>query len=292
LISIVICARGSNLSDELSNNIKDTIGVPYEVIIIDNSANKYTIFEAYNIGVEQSKFPYLCFMHDDIYYHTNNWGKLVEAHFSDEKTGAIGIAGTPYVPLMPGAWWDGEMVNVNIIPWNATNGQFTLTAYPPVKTNKNRVVVIDGVWFCIKKAVFDQVKFDEEHYKGFHYYDVDISLQAHQAGYHVYSIFDILIEHFSKGDMNKNWCNNALVFKNKWQAILPVAVGNIPYKLKCEAELKTLNQFTYIMRKNGVSPRHIYQLAFNNLVKFHKGYFYYKIPLQLGNYIFKFFTSR
>ncbi len=193
---------------------------------------------------------------------------------------------------MPGAWWDGGMVNINIIPWNAINSQPTLMAYPPTTANKNPVAVIDGVWFCIKRDVFDQIKFDEATYKGFHYYDVDISLQIQQLGYHVYSVFDIIIEHFSKGDMNKNWCDNALIFKNKWQSVLPVSVGNIPYKLKCEAELKTLNEFVLVMHRNGVQPKIIYKLAFNHLVKFRKGFFYYKVPLQISKYLIKRITGK
>src|ERR1700743_2400536 len=96
---------------ELKKNIKDTIGTPHEIILIDNSANSYSIFQAYNIGVKQSRFPNLCFMHDDITYHTKNWGSKVLKHFEDEQRGAIGIAGSPYAACLPGSWWAGGMVN-------------------------------------------------------------------------------------------------------------------------------------------------------------------------------------
>ena len=287
MISVVICARSPALSIDFEHHIRDTIGVPYELIFVDNSANKYSIFEAYNLGVQQSKFAYICFMHDDIYYHTRDWGKRVTAHFGDEKTGAIGIAGTPYMPMMPGAWWDGGMVNIHIIPWNAVNNQPTLMAYPGAAGNKKRVAVVDGVWFCIKRDLFDQLKFDEITYKGFHYYDMDISLQVHRAGYHIYSVFDILIAHFSKGDMNKNWCDNALIFKNKWENILPVIVGHVPYSTQCEAELKTLTEFILIRHQNGVPTKLIYRLAFKHLLKLSWRHFYYKYPLRLSKYLFK-----
>jgi hypothetical protein len=34
---------------------KLTIGCEYELIIIDNSENKYSIYEAYNLGIERYK---------------------------------------------------------------------------------------------------------------------------------------------------------------------------------------------------------------------------------------------
>lgn len=82
MISIIICNRSERLNIDLEDNIKSTIGnVDYEIICINNEKGLYNIFQAYNTGVEKAKFPYLCFMHDDIRYHTLNWGKNVISHF-------------------------------------------------------------------------------------------------------------------------------------------------------------------------------------------------------------------
>jgi glycosyltransferase involved in cell wall biosynthesis len=67
MISLIICSRTPALSQKLANNIAETIGVPYEIVLLDNSANTYGICQAYNIGVQQSKYDVLCFMHDDIF---------------------------------------------------------------------------------------------------------------------------------------------------------------------------------------------------------------------------------
>jgi hypothetical protein len=37
-------------------------------------------------------------MHDDILFHTNNWGQKVLGHFQDDNTGIIGVAGCHYFP--------------------------------------------------------------------------------------------------------------------------------------------------------------------------------------------------
>ena len=84
MISIIICSRAASISDELIQNIDQTIGLPYELVIIDNSDNLYSIFNAYNEGVKRSKYELLCFMHDDIIFKKeSNWGKKIVKHFNN-----------------------------------------------------------------------------------------------------------------------------------------------------------------------------------------------------------------
>lgn len=285
MISIIICSRTPAINETLKANINATVGLPHEYIIIDNSENKHTIFEAYNIGVTKSQYPYLCFMHDDIEFHTNNWGLLLTKHFEDEQTGAIGIAGSPYQALMPGSWWAGGLINIHIIPWHAKNKAADILSYPKTTQNKNQVVTLDGVWFCIRKKLFNSIKFDETAFGGFHFYDIDISLQIHQSGYKLYCVFDILIEHFSKGDMNANWLENAFILKNRWQKQLPVACIKLDYALQCEAELKTIKELVFVMLQNKLPHKQVYRKGLAELSSFSKGYFYPPILFQLTKYL-------
>jgi GT2 family glycosyltransferase len=282
LISIIICSRTSQIPDTLSKGIESTIGVPYELIVIDNSKNDHTIFTAYNKGVKKSKFPYLCFMHDDIMYHTNNWGQGVIKHFEDEKTGAIGVAGSPYAPYMPGPWWGGLLVNEYLFA-----NPVIIKQCPKTKSTSNEVAVLDGVWFCIRKSLFDHIAFDDINFSGFHFYDIDICLQIKQAGYNIYSVFDILIQHFSTGHADIHWQKNALVFHQKWKSMLPLACTPLKYADKCEAELKTIDEFAFISMVNKKSLKNIYTLAFLTLLKYYRIYFYYKTYLYMGKYLYK-----
>ena len=94
MISIIICSRTKTIKDSLAFNIKKTIGCEYELVIIDNSENQYSIFEAYNLGINKSKRDYLCFIHDDIFIHTVNWGHIVIEIFKNNiQIGLIGVAG-------------------------------------------------------------------------------------------------------------------------------------------------------------------------------------------------------
>lgn len=75
MISIIICSKYSKINCELEQNIENTIGnMPFEIITINNSQNSYSIYQAYNKGIKEAKYPYLCFMHEDILFHTVNWG--------------------------------------------------------------------------------------------------------------------------------------------------------------------------------------------------------------------------
>ncbi len=289
MISLIICSRNGSLTDALTANIQATIGVPYETIVIDNAENRYSIFEAYNIGVSQSRYPILCFMHDDIEYHTENWGQNVLAHFNDEQTGAIGIAGSPYVPAMPGSWWGGGLVNQHLLATG--NGKLTFAdkSVDDVSSTKKPVITLDGVWICIRKKLFTKISFDNVAYKGFHFYDTDIALQVYSTGYHAYCVYDISIYHRSNGKMDKSWIENALVFNKKWIDALPLSCIELNYPERKNAEFKTLNEFIAVLIENGTSRKTVYQLALSRVISAPSGYFYYKTPaffaIYLGRYL-------
>ena len=99
MISIIICSREKTRASQLKKNIQDTIGTEFETIIIDNSENKHSITQAYNIGIDQSKFDYLCFIHEDIEFKTSNWGNILTSHIDKNPQGIVGVAGGIFNPI-------------------------------------------------------------------------------------------------------------------------------------------------------------------------------------------------
>ena len=67
MVSIIMCSRNPEMDKRLDENIKQTIGTEYEVVLVDNSAGRYGICGAYNEGVRRAKGDILCFMHEDIH---------------------------------------------------------------------------------------------------------------------------------------------------------------------------------------------------------------------------------
>jgi len=260
MISIIICSRTVSISDELTQNIDQTIGIPYELVIIDNSENLYSIFSAYNEGVKRSKYEVLCFMHDDIIFKTNDWGISVMNRFNASNLGAIGVAGSPYYAILPGAWWSGGYICQSIY------GEQEL-AYQSKQDNALPVVVLDGLWFCVRKSLFNTIRFDDTIFSGFHYYDMDISLQIQQKGYELLSVYDISIQH-SSGKLDTIWLNNALLLQKKWENNLPIFSEKLPYFKEVTIEYAVLEEYIRSMKKNGINSFKILSLVMQQVANY------------------------
>ncbi|MDR0799672.1 MAG: glycosyltransferase family protein [Dysgonamonadaceae bacterium] len=224
MISIIVCSKHPDLSEALKTNIRDTIGVPYELIVIDNSTSRYSIFEAYNEGVKRAKHPYLCFMHEDVWYHSANWGESVVRHLSDPHTGLIGLAGSQHLLAVPSSWFHAQPRSMNMMQTYVSPSGEKQTRRRTVPKD-TQVLGIDGFWFCARKAIFDEVSFDNYTFPGFHFYDVDLAMQIHAQGYAIYVVSDILVEHKSLGFQNSQWINSVYRFYDKWKDQLPATLS-------------------------------------------------------------------
>jgi len=232
MISIVVCSRNTDISEILKQNIRITIGVEHELIVIDNSQNKYSIFSAYNEGVRRAKYPYLCFMHEDIEFHTLDWGRKVMNHFHESNVGLIGVVGGHYLPDCPASWWStecrsGEFIQTYDYLENSPSKKIkhSWTRYKRESDKAISVVAVDGLWFCISKSLFEKIKFDDISFQGFHCYDLDICMQIQQLKYDVRVVFDILIEHNSGGNHDLNLVLGREQFHRKWESLLPIIKG-------------------------------------------------------------------
>lgn len=240
MISLVICSRTSQLNEFLRQNIEKTIGTEYEIVLIDNSKNHYSIFEAYNKGVELSKYSFICFMHDDIQYLTENWGNLALARFENNQVGAIGISGSPYLSLFPGPWWSSGLITKYIVELDNIKETLVNISYKKPQNNAVEVVALDGVWLFVRKSVFNKIKFDNSSFKGYHFYDLDLSMQLKKSGFILLSVFDILIKHQSMGNINYSWIKNGFLFTNKWKSKLPISLNPVSIKQMLYFEFKSI----------------------------------------------------
>lgn len=228
MISIIICSRNKNITKNLDQNISDTIGCEYELITIYNSKGDNSIFSAYNEGIIRAKYRLLCFMHDDILFHTDNWGKVVIKHFQNQKLGIIGVAGSHYCPCLPSArWWCPG--SVNVIHTIKGQSHHFYNKYSDIKQNSLEAIILDGLWLCVSREMMDKTKFDDTTFSGFHGYDSDICLQAIKLNYEVRIVFDILIEHFSEGTLNNKWLENVFCLFTKWKSVLPLKSTDLKY---------------------------------------------------------------
>lgn len=230
MISIIICSRKPEISAELRQNIAKTIGCEYELIEIDNTNNKYTIFSAYNEGVRKSKGNILCFMHEDIMFHTDNWGKHVESILDNEEIGLVGVIGSQYKSARSIPWWADFACVGQIIQGSVKDGKYVTeksSHWERRVGDSDEVAVLDGLWLCSRKDLFSSISFDENTFTGFHMYDVDICMQVHLIGLQVRVLYDIWIEHKSIGNPDEVFVNQLNLWIDKWKDSLPIFRGRI-----------------------------------------------------------------
>lgn len=223
MLSIIICSRKIKISKELSVNIAETIDFDYELVVIDNSENRYSIFEAFNIGIQRSIGDYLCFIHDDILFHTKGWGNVITSIFeSDDKIGLIGVAGAKVKTKMPSAWWDcpENQKVINIIQ-HFPNKEKEMWNLGFNGNSIQEVAVIDGVFMAARNV--KSISFSA-YLRGFHNYDLNFSFEYLKHNYKIVVTKDILLEHFSLGTLNAEWADSTYKVHNIYKNVLRLAL--------------------------------------------------------------------
>lgn len=239
MISIIICSKNEKLRVQVEKNIADTIGVEYELIIIDNTINPKGICAVYNIGATQTKHNILCFVHEDVLFTTNNWGSIILNHIN-EGADVIGIAGARYKSKTLSGWFTS---NKNFDCGNFThvdeNGKLHKTIFRPPDTlySTEKVCCIDGVFMIVRKKVWEQIHFNEDVFKGFHVYDIDFSLRAAQR-YNVIVTYLVDIIHLSCGNYGESWVKDTFLFHDYYKNNLPQAVRGVDVSLYEKKEWK------------------------------------------------------
>ena len=261
MISIIVCSRNPAELSRFSESVSGTIGLPFEIVAIDNSQNKHSIFSAYNEGARRSRYDLLCFSHEDIAFHTKDWGKILEQIFTtDASIGLIGVAGSNYRTLVPSSWGSHADSNyINLIQGSGrdkTEGQHWINN--PTKETLANVVCVDGVWFCTRKQIALSTGFDEKTFSGFHCYDIDYSLSVLQQ-FRVAVTSEVLIEHFSQGSYSRDWIEASLTLHQKWQNSLPVSANGPQQACRIEFELEAALRFSGQMISLGYKPLEIFR---------------------------------
>lgn len=229
-LSVIVCSRSPEPTVAFSENIKQTAGRPYELIWIDNSKGEYSIFSAYNAGVARSSGDILVFCHEDIFFHTQGWGEVLERLVSDARTGMVGVFGFQTVgDLDDFRVWGTDGFGCLIQGMRLRqSGEYL--SYPwswgdcDSAPHAEEVVFLDGLFLAASRTLFDEIRFDEK-LGGFHAYDFDICMQAVEAGRRNMATNEILIEHYSPGNFDRRFAEANARLYAKWRHALPIVRG-------------------------------------------------------------------
>lgn len=222
MLSIVICSKNKEVCDQLVANINQTIGIPFELEIITGVES---ITQAYESGLTKSIGEFCLFLHEDVLFHTKDWGKSLVDHFnSNPSLGLLGVAGAKAHSFIPSAWWDcSENDKVIRILQHKPGGQTEDQDQGFGKDKLVEVAVIDGVFMALRKEVgahFDQTL------TGFHGYDLDLSLAVQEKGFKVAVTQDVVVEHFSLGNLHLGWLTTLFHVHRRYKHLLPMAIGD------------------------------------------------------------------
>ncbi len=206
MLSIIISSYQPEYFAALEKNIAETCGIPYEIIKIDNPGIM-GICEAYNKGAEKAKFDNLLFLHEDVKFHSKNWGKILSNYYNLPDLGVFGLAGNIRKFHLPYGFHSGLPKEGYMYLYHSGD---KIQPFYTEKKSLQKVKVIDGVFIGMRKDVWRAVKFNET-IKGYHFYDIDISLRTSEK-YQNYLITEIIFEHYSKGNFGNEWIKACLKF--------------------------------------------------------------------------------
>lgn len=268
MISIIISSVNKTMLANVSQNIADTIGVPFEIISIDNSKGERGLCAVYNDGAGRAKYDVLCFMHEDISLKTNNWGQNVISLFKQQpQIGLVGVAGSSYKPLTPAGWIGMGAVAtdyINILQgFKHAGGEPELCYRNPNNSKFETVACVDGVWLCTTREVFKKVRFDEHMLQGFHGYDIDFSMAVGRH-YTVAVTYEMLLHHFSEGNFESEWFFAMLKINEKWSKHLPVCTEAFTKEQKIKIERITFKTFVEYLIRTGQPAGEAFKVLLRN----------------------------
>jgi hypothetical protein len=160
MISIIICSINSECCEKTIWNFSETIGVEYETIVFDNRSKNWGICKVYNYCAEKAKYPYLCFVHEDVFIKTKDWGKeIIKFIETMPNCGVVGFAGGLRARKNLFSWYDSpERVRVNVYDGcnNKDNRDLKTSYKNHIYVNPNgdifsQVLCIDGLCHIVKK---------------------------------------------------------------------------------------------------------------------------------------------
>ena len=233
MISIIVCSIKPDLVQELARNVASTIGVPYEFLAYDNRETGKGICAVYNECAEKAKYDILFFIHEDVLFHTRDWGSVLAKKLAEPDCGVIGFAGGTTKYPYPYGWQSIRCFTRKNYIRGEQKGRKASLRKSGNSTGYDAVVTLDGMALCVRKDVWSKISFDDVTFRGFHSYDTDFTTAVFSGGYKNYVCNEILFEHLSQGSFSKEWYDSVKLYLAKWQDKLPLFVKGSCQGLGC-----------------------------------------------------------
>ncbi len=180
-----------------------------------------SLAEGYNRGAAKASGDILIFCHDDIDFVQADFGVRVLHHL--QTSDVIGVAGTSR--LTGPAFMDsgypnccGQIIHARH-DWRKPDSILSYFAPGVQDIAMKGIQALDGVFIATHRRVWEQIKYDEAEFDGFHLYDVDFTYRAYLTGLRLVVPMDLLLVHFSDGIYSPTWQRYANRFLAKFPAL-------------------------------------------------------------------------
>jgi len=225
-LSVVFSSKNDGMANkEFIEHIKSTCGYGAHVFHIHNP-NGVSLTKIYSemLSSKDDDSDIVIFIHDDVEFLKNGWGKEIVRLFKENKDyGIIGVAGAAQFD-QNGAWWNYEKKYGQVL--HRHDGKSWLTAFSPLLDHDlQETVVVDGLFIAVKKDRISK-SFDTK-IEGFDFYDIDFSLANHLDGKCKVGVTtNIRMAHNSIGELKQTWYTNRELVTQKYKDFLPIDIEN------------------------------------------------------------------
>lgn len=199
-----------------------------EFLYSDNSvSNQYDLFQAYNQMIHHASGQYIILCHQDIIIKDNSEKLQDRLNALTQFDSNWGLAGNAGVKMNNG--------KVALYIHDHVGERITETHYP-IQSQ-----CLDGNFMVVKSSAMLALSHDMN---GFHFYDLDICLQAKYRGYTMY-VIDFMLYHKSPGKKNQLFYDN----RAKIEALYAQKLQQDLYRTTCTKAIISGSQWHQYKRK-------------------------------------------
>ena len=211
---------------------------PVQFTVIENAPSMCAAYTSANKQIDGDAIVVYC--HDDCLSIRHDFASRLRRHFADNSDVDV-IGGCGADKLLGPRWLDVGIPHIfgmvlNVVPAgrgkresSTTPGtleevdvpqHLALSIFGVHRRLQKGIKVADGFFLAARhKSV---LRWDEATCPNFHFYDMDATLTAHQAGREVAIANDLGLLHYSTGGYgDPNWAKGIPLYMNKWKHLYP-----------------------------------------------------------------------
>ena len=214
-VTVITVIKDLTQSAEIVQRILSCTDYPSVNIVVKQGKPNGSLAGLYNEAAEAVNSDVLVFVHEDVYFKNPQWLQKITNHLEEQPNTVIGVAGTKVYTKLAGTWPSlSEFTREDVY-------QGDIHYYVnPENLAYDRVQVLDGCFLACLASVWQQLKFSNN-LEGYHYYDIDFSLRAHNQGHFVTVLYGLGVEHMSSGRLNAAWVNATYTMRKQF-SVSPV----------------------------------------------------------------------